>query len=98
VYPELSFEEHETARYIAGILAGIPGIEVSKPTPTSVLGVLRGGGGLGACVALRADIDALPIGEQNDFPFRSQNEGAMHACGHDGNTAIAAASRWRSCS
>jgi amidohydrolase len=88
MYPELSFEEHETARYIAGILAGIPGVEVSNPTPTSVLGVLRGGGGPGTRVALRADIDALPIDEENDFPFRSQNEGAMHACGHDGHAAM----------
>jgi amidohydrolase len=39
-------------------------------------------------VALRADIDALPIVEENDFPLRSQNEGAMHACGHDGHTAM----------
>lgn len=88
MYPELSFEEHETARYIAGILAGVPGVEVSNPTPTSVLGVLRGGGGPGARVALRADIDALPIMEENDFWFRSQNEGAMHACGHDGHAAM----------
>jgi len=88
MYPELSFEEHETARYISDILAGIPGVEVSRPTPTSVLGVLRCGGGPGARVALRADIDALPIDEENDFCFRSQNAGVMHACGHDGHTAM----------
>lgn len=88
MYPELSFEEHETARYIAGVLAAIPRVEVGSPTPTSVLGVLRGGAGPGACVALRADIDALPIDEENDVPFRSQNEGVMHACGHDGHAAM----------
>jgi amidohydrolase len=88
MYPELSFDEHDTARYIADILAGIPGIEVRSPTPTSVLGVLRGGGGPGSRVALRADIDALPIVEENEFSFRSQREGVMHACGPDGHAAM----------
>ncbi|MHB8642796.1 MAG: amidohydrolase [Gaiellaceae bacterium] len=87
-HPELSFEEHETADFIAGVLAELPGVEVSSPTPTSVLGVLRGGAGDGPTVALRADIDALPIHEENDFAFRSQNDGVMHACGHDGHTAM----------
>src|SRR5579872_7134732 len=88
MHPELSFHEHETARFVAGVLGTLPGVEVSHPTPTSVLGVLRGGAGDGPCVALRADIDALPISEENDFAFRSQHEGVMHACGHEGHTAM----------
>lgn len=86
--PELSFEEHETARYISGVLGRLSGIEVSNPTPTSVMGILRGAGGDGPRVALRADIDALPIREENEFEFRSLNDGVMHACGHDGHTAM----------
>ena len=88
MHPELSFHEHETARFISNVLGGLAGVEVSSPTPTSVMGVLRGGGGDGPTVALRADIDALPIHEENDFAFRSQNDGVMHACGHDGHTAM----------
>jgi amidohydrolase len=88
MHPELSFEEHETASFVAHTLRGLPGVEVSSPTPTSVLGVLRGGLGEGPTVAIRADIDALPILEENDFEFRSGREGVMHACGHDGHTAM----------
>jgi amidohydrolase len=88
MHPELSFHEHETAAFISGVLSGLAGVEVSSPTPTSVMGVLRGGAGEGPTVALRADIDALPIQEENDFAFRSQNDGVMHACGHDGHTAM----------
>ena len=49
---------------------------------TGVVGLLRGGAP-GKTIALRADIDALPIQEENDVPYRSQNDGVMHACGHD---------------
>ena len=87
MHPELSFQEFETARYIAGELNKLPGLEVSQLTPTSVLAVLRGGQP-GRTVLLRADIDALPIQEENSFEFVSQNPGVMHACGHDGHTAI----------
>lgn len=87
-HPELSFREHQTAAFIRAALEELPGLEVSQLTPTSVLGVLRGGGGAGRTVLLRADIDALPITEGNTFSYRSQNEGVMHACGHDGHAAI----------
>ncbi len=86
-HPELSFEEHETAGYIEAELKKMPGLTVTRPTATSVLAVLKGGEP-GRTVLLRADIDALPITEENDFEFKSKNEGIMHACGHDGHTAI----------
>jgi amidohydrolase len=88
MHPELGFQEHETARYVAAVLRSLDDIEVSNPTPTSVLGVLRGRAGDGPTTALRADIDALPITEENDFAFASRTEGVMHACGHDGHTAM----------
>ncbi|MCA0374694.1 MAG: amidohydrolase [Gemmatimonadetes bacterium] len=86
-HPELSFHEVETSRYIREVLAGIPGITVSSPTPTSVLGVLHGARP-GPTIGVRADIDALPIVEETELPFRSTRDGVMHACGHDGHTAI----------
>ena len=86
-HPELSFEEVETANYIEAELKKMTGLTVTRPTKTSVLAVLRGGKP-GRTVLLRADIDALPITEENEFEFKSKNPGVMHACGHDGHTAI----------
>ena len=62
-------------------------MEVSRPTETSVLGRLRGADP-GRVVALRADTDALPITEESGVEFTSERPGAMHACGHDGHTAM----------
>lgn len=87
MHPELSFEEHETSKYIEAELKKMPGLTVTRPTETSVLAVLKGGKP-GRTLLLRADIDALPIEEENTFEFKSQNSGVMHACGHDGHTAI----------
>jgi amidohydrolase len=86
-HPELSFHEHETARFIEDTLASFGGLEVSRPTPTSVLGRLVTGRP-GPVLALRADIDALPIKEESGLPFASERDGVMHACGHDGHTAV----------
>ncbi|ADB52294.1 amidohydrolase [Conexibacter woesei] len=86
--PELSYEEHETARFIRERLGAIGGLEVTRPTPTSVMAVLRGGRP-GPTLAIRSDHDALPIEEQTGLPFASRTPGVMHACGHDGHTAIA---------
>lgn len=86
-HPELAFAEHETARYIAEQLAPLDGLAISRPTPTSVLAVLRTGRP-GPTLALRADIDGLPIEEETGLPFASVNAGKMHACGHDGHAAI----------
>lgn len=85
--PELSFQEFETSNYVYEKLQSFGGIEVSRVTPTSVLGCLRGNQP-GRVVALRADMDALPIQEETELPFASKNNGIMHACGHDGHTAM----------
>ncbi len=86
-HPELSFHEHETSAFVAATLAEWEGLEIGRPTATSVLARLRGARP-GPVVALRADMDALPIVEQNTFEFASTREGVMHACGHDGHTAM----------
>ena len=85
--PELSYQETETSRFIREQLEEIGGFEVSQPTPTSVRADLRGGKP-GPTVALRSDHDALPIEEETGLPFASKNPGVMHACGHDGHTAM----------
>jgi amidohydrolase len=85
--PEPSFEEHETARFVAETLAGFRRLTVERPTPTSVLARLDTGRP-GPTVALRADIDALPITEESGVEFASERPGFMHACGHDGHTAM----------
>ena len=87
-HPERSYEEHETAAFIRARLEAIGGFEISSPTPTSVMAVLRGGRP-GPTLAIRSDHDALPIAEATGLPFASTRPGVMHACGHDGHTAIA---------
>jgi len=86
-YPELSFAEHNTAAFIEKTLKGLGKIEVKRPTLTSVLGIIRGRLP-GKTVAIRADIDALALQEENDVDYRSRHLGVMHACGHDGHAAI----------
>ncbi|MCU0617126.1 MAG: M20 family metallopeptidase [Gemmatimonadaceae bacterium] len=86
-HPELSFEEHATAQYVYDVLVALPGLELSRPTATSVVARLRGALP-GRTIAVRADMDALPIHEENDTPYRSTKPGVMHACGHDGHTSI----------
>jgi amidohydrolase len=84
--PELSYDEHETARFVEWKLQRW-GLEPERPTPTSVVARLRGDLP-GPTIALRADMDALPIEEENTFEFASKHPGVMHACGHDGHTAM----------
>lgn len=86
-HPELSFQETETARYIAQFYAG-KDVEVATDVGNGhgIVVTIRGGKP-GKTIALRADFDALPIEEETDLPFRSVHEGVMHACGHDGHTA-----------
>ena len=87
-HPELSFHEHETAAFVERTLASFGGgLEIERPTATSVVARLRGDRP-GKVVALRADLDALPIEEENDVPYASTRPGVMHACGHDGHTAM----------
>jgi acetylornithine deacetylase/succinyl-diaminopimelate desuccinylase-like protein len=85
--PELGLEEHRTAELVGRKLAEM-GIEVHRGVGgTGVVGVLRVGDGA-STIGLRADMDALPIEEETNLPYRSQNQGRMHACGHDGHTTI----------
>ena len=86
-HPELSFEEHETAAYVAERLAHW-GYEVTRNVGgLGVVGRLRGGEG-GRSIAIRADMDALPIQEATGLPYASTTNGKMHACGHDGHTTM----------
>src|SRR5215469_13073288 len=85
--PELGMEEHRTADLVARKLAEW-GIDVHRAVgSTGVVGVLRSGNGE-ATIGLRADMDALPIIEDNDLAYASRNHGKMHACGHDGHTTM----------
>jgi amidohydrolase len=86
-HPELSFEEERTSRFIADRLAEFDGLDVERPTATSVVARLVSGRP-GPVLAIRADIDALPIVEKNHHDFVSSAPGVMHACGHDGHTAM----------
>jgi amidohydrolase len=89
--PELSFQEVETSGYVEETLRGIGGLELTRPTPTSVVATLSGARP-GKVLALRADMDALPIQEETGLEFASTRPGVMHACGHDGHTAMLLAS------
>lgn len=94
-YPELSGQEHETSQYIKGFLEEL-NIEILDFQPPSIVGYLRGTEG-NKTVALRADIDALPITEEGEKSYISQRPGVAHLCGHDGHTAILlAAAKWLS--
>lgn len=87
--PELLFDVHETAAFVAARLKDFGCDEVVTGLGrTGVVGVIKGRQGAGPVVGLRADMDALPIEEQTNLPYRSKNPGRMHACGHDGHTAM----------
>jgi amidohydrolase len=85
--PELSFHEEKTSQFVYETLASFGGIELSRPTKTSVVGRIIGRQ-TGKTIAIRADMDALPIQEENTNDYVSKNPGVMHACGHDGHTAM----------
>ena len=87
MHPELAYQEVRTSGKVAEMLESW-GIEVTKGLgKTGVVGVIKGSGD-GPSIGLRADMDALPIDEMNDTPWKSQNAGVMHACGHDGHTTM----------
>ena len=87
-YPELAYQEHRTAELAARILGEL-GAEVRTGLAgTGVVGIVRGRGP-GKTIAVRADMDALPLTEETGLPFASQNPGVMHACGHDSHVAMA---------
>ncbi|MFN5333186.1 MAG: M20 family metallopeptidase [Bacteroidota bacterium] len=86
-HPELSFEEHATAAYVAEKLKEMGITELESKASTGWTALIKGKNPEKRVVALRADMDALPIVEANDVPYKSQNPGVMHACGHDAHTA-----------
>lgn len=88
-HPEMSFQEFETANFIEQQLISF-GYKPKRIGKTGVVAMLYADSHTEAmeCIALRADIDALPIQEMTDLPFKSKNEGVMHACGHDVHTSI----------
>ena len=89
-HPELGFEEVRTSGRVAEALrlAGVDEVH-SGIARTGVVSVIRGGAcESGRMIGLRADMDALPIREENDFAWRSASQGLMHGCGHDGHTAM----------
>ena len=87
-FPELGFEEHQTAEFIAEKLNQM-GLDVNRGLAgTGVVATLTVGSGNGPKIGLRADMDALPILERSDFEHASKNPGVMHACGHDGHTTM----------
>src|SRR5215204_5102943 len=92
-YPELSGEEHTTSETVQGKLEAHGISFTTGYAETGVLGVVEGGRP-GKTVALRADIDALPIQEENDHSFVSKVDGVMHACGHDAHTAMLVGAGW----
>lgn len=86
-YPELSFKEEQTAQYIIDFYKGKDvEIQTNVGNGYGIIVTIKGGKP-GKTIGLRADFDALPIHEEADVPFKSKNEGVMHACGHDGHTA-----------
>ncbi len=90
MHPELQYDVHRTAGSVADKLKAFGCDEVVTGLGrTGVVGVIRGKkGGAGKTIGLRADMDALPIEEANDLPYKSTVHGKMHACGHDGHTAM----------
>ncbi|HEV8079519.1 MAG TPA: M20 family metallopeptidase [Chitinophagaceae bacterium] len=85
IYPELSYNEFETSKFIQQKLAEL-GIEYKVLATTGVVGLIKGKNPAKRIIALRADMDALPITEENNVEYKSQNAGVMHACGHDVHT------------
>lgn len=88
--PELGFQEKITAEFIAQKLQNWGIVHQAGIAQTGIVAIIKGEKpGNGKVLAIRADMDALPIQEQNQVPYCSQHDGVMHACGHDGHTAIA---------
>jgi amidohydrolase len=84
-HPELSYQEYETSAFVQSKLREL-GIPFEVKAETGVIGLLEGRNPGSRVIALRADMDALPIQEENDVPYRSTKDGVMHACGHDVHT------------
>jgi amidohydrolase len=85
--PELSYQEYNTVAYVAGVLRAAGVDNLTPMATTGLVAEIRGMNPTRKTIALRADMDALPIVEANDVPYKSQHVGVMHACGHDVHTA-----------
>ncbi|MBI5856563.1 MAG: amidohydrolase [Sphingobacteriales bacterium] len=85
-HPELSYQEYETSKFVQSKLKEF-GIPFEIKATTGVVGLIKGRNPEKRIIALRADMDALPIKEENEIPYKSKNEGVMHACGHDVHTS-----------
>lgn len=85
--PELGFEEHQTHDYLWARLQEM-GLSPQSPTPTGIVVDIEGRASAGPIVAIRADIDGLPLSEETGLAFASEHAGIMHACGHDAHMAI----------
>ena len=88
--PELSYEEFETMKYVSNQLTRIGIPHTTKVGKTGIVALIKGDhhSSNDVAIALRADLDALPIQEENNIPFKSTTDGVMHACGHDVHTSI----------
>jgi amidohydrolase len=87
-YPELSFQEYDTMKFVCQVLSEL-GIEHTKGIAgTGVVAMIRGSSEQKRCIALRADMDALPIQEETTVAYKSKKSGIMHACGHDVHTSV----------
>lgn len=87
MHPELSFHEYNTSEFVWKELDKIGISDKKKMANTGIVALVKGKNPQKKTIALRADMDALPIVEANDVPYKSKNEGVMHACGHDAHTA-----------
>ena len=87
-HPEIGRKEVRTSGIIREKLKEYGVDEISSPVPTGVVAIIRGAKGPGKCVALRTDIDALPLQEDTGLDFASEVPNMMHACGHDVHTSI----------
>ncbi len=85
MHPELGFQEYRTSKIVEEYLKDL-GIKTKRVADTGIIGEIDNGGD--KRVAIRADMDALPIQEENKVPYKSKNKGVMHACGHDAHTAM----------
>ena len=89
-HPELSFQEYETAKYVSEVLTKLNIQHETGVAGTGVVAIIRGDhhASNASCIGLRADLDALPIQEENEVEYKSIHDGIMHACGHDVHTSI----------
>lgn len=90
LHPELGFQEYKTSRLLQSFIQDVPGVEIRSGLAGTGFVAILGSSKPGKCIAFRADMDALPIEESTGLPYASKIPSVMHACGHDGHSAILA--------